>query len=295
MVNDVPYEIRDPRFALLVREAARLERLWTGGTWLEGPVHLPASGQLLFSDIPNDRTLRLDEVTGEVTVAEQPAGNQNGHTLDRDGRVLSCEHLSRSVTRTEHDGRRVVVADRFEGKRLNSPNDVVVHSDGSVWFSDPTYGIDSDHEGKASPSEIGASYVYRVDPTDGTVSAIVTDMVQPNGLAFSRDESILYVADSGGSHRGADCPPVIRAYPVGADGRSVGPGETLATCEQGFFDGFRVDDHGNLWTSAADGVHCLADDGTLLGKVLVPEVVANVELVGARLYICATTSLYAIG
>jgi gluconolactonase len=290
-------EERDPRFSTLVLGNAQLDHLWTGGRWCEGPVYVPAGRHLLFSDIPNDRTLRFDEVSGTVSVFEQPARNQNGHTLDLAGRVISCEHGARVVSRTNHDGRREVIADSFAGKRLNSPNDVIVRSDGSIWFSDPTYGIDSDYEGESSSSEIGSSDVYRIDPDDGSIAAVIGDMEQPNGLAFSPDESILYVADTGATHKGAEaCPPVIKAYPM-AGGLPTGTSQVFATCEQGLFDGFRVDVHGNLWTSAGDGVHCFAADGTLLGKILVPEVVANVELGGPkrnRLYICATTSLYAI-
>jgi len=296
-VLDPAIEARDRRFYGLVIHNAHIDHLWTGARWTEGPVYVPAARALLFSDIPNDRTLRYDELTGTVVTFEQPARNQNGHCLDLEGRVVSCEHRGRAVSRIGHDGRREVLADRFEGKRLNSPNDAVVHSDGSVWFTDPTYGIDSDYEGDRAESEIGASNVYRIDP-DGTVTAVITDMVRPNGLAFSPDSSVLYVADTGMSHMGRSCPPDIRAYPVAADGRGVsGPGRTFATCDNGLFDGFRVDRAGNVWASAGDGVHCFAPDGTLLGKIQLPEVVANVEFGGPkrnRLYICATTGLYAM-
>ena len=296
VATETTIEIRDPRFSPLVLVNSQLERLWTGGRWCEGPVYVPAGRYLLFSDIPNDRTMRYDEPSGRVAVFEQPARNQNGHTLDRHGRVVSCEHRARAVTRIAYDGHREVLADSFDGKRLNSPNDVVVRSDGSVWFSDPTYGIDSDYEGDRSSSEIGASNVYRIDPESGSVTAVITDMVQPNGLAFSPDESVLYVADTGATHQGPACPPVIRSYAMKA-GLPTGASDVFATCEQGLFDGFRIDVHGNLWTSAGDGVHCFAADGTLLGKIHVPEAVANLELGGPkrnRLYICATTSLYAI-
>ena len=299
MALDPAIEVIDRRFHRYVIHNAHIDHLWTGARWTEGPVYVPAGRYLIFSDIPNDRTLRYDELAETVTVFEQPARNQNGHCLDLEGRVVSCEHRGRAVSRIGHHGGREVLADSFDGKRLNSPNDVVVAGDGGVWFTDPTYGIDSDYEGDRAESEIGASYVYRIDPNDGSVDAVITDMVRPNGLAFSPDESILYVADTGISHVGPKtCPPDIRAYPVADDRRSVtGPYTTFATCGEGVFDGFRVDAAGNLWTSAGDGVHCYADDGTLLGKIRIPEVVANVEFGGLkrnRLYICATTSLYAM-
>ena len=300
MALDPAIEVIDKRFYGLVIHNAHIDHLWSGARWTEGPVYHPAGRYLLFSDIPNDRTLRYDELSGTVHVFEQPALNQNGHCLDLEGRVVSCEHRGRAVSRIGHDGRREVLADRFEGKRLNSPNDVVVHSDGGVWFTDPTYGIDSGYEGDRAESEIGASNVYRIDP-DGSIAAVITDMVRPNGLAFSPDESILYVAYTGVSHVGRACPPDIRAYPVAADGRTTAGGPsaytTFATCNSGVFDGFRVDRAGNVWSSAGDGVHCFAPDGTLLGKIHLPEVVANVEfgsLKRNRLYICATTGLYAM-
>lgn len=296
MALDPAIEVLDRRFYGLVIHNAHPERLWTGARWTEGPVYVPAGQYLVFSDIPNDRTLRFDERTGQVVDFERPALNQNGHCLDLEGRIVSCEHRGRAVSRLGHDGRREVLADTWEGKRLNSPNDVVVASDGGIWFTDPTYGIDSDYEGDAAPSQIGSSHVYRIDPESGDLAPVVTDMVQPNGLAFSPDESILYVADTGVSHVGRDCPPVIRAYPSTRDKCSLtGEHTVFATCDEGVFDGFRVDRAGHVWTSAGDGVHCFHPDGTLLGKIRFPEVVANVEFGGLkrnRLYVCATTSLY---
>ena len=189
-----------------------------------------------------------------------------------------------------------MLVERYQGKRLNSPNDVVVKSDGSIWFSDPTYGIDSDYEGDAAPSEIGASFVYRYDPASGDCAAVATDFVKPNGLAFSPDEKLLYIADTGATHL-KDGPRHIRRFAVGPDGRALSGGEVFAICDPGLFDGFRLDVRGNIWTSAGDGVHCYSPDGTLLGKINVPEVVANVCFGGPkrnRLFIAATTSLYAI-
>jgi gluconolactonase len=290
------FEPLDPRFHALVLGNVHLERLYTGCRWSEGPAYFAAGRYLVWSDIPNDRVMRWDETDGSVSVFQQPAWNANGHTVDRQGRLLSCEHRGRCVSRTEHDGRRTVLATQFEGRRLNSPNDLVVKSDGSIWFTDPTYGIDSEYEGDAAPSELGASNVYRIDPDSGDVQAVITDMVKPNGLAFSPDERQLYVADTGATHVSGG-PRHLRRYALRAVGRGVqGNGPLFASLDAGFFDGLRVDRHGNVWSSAADGVACFAPDGTLLGRIRVPEVVANVCFGGAkrnRLFICGTTSLYA--
>ena len=272
-------EVLDDRFHRLLHGSARIDQLWTGGRWCEGPAYVPAGRYLVWSDIPNDRLMRWDETDGSVSVYEQPCRNQNGHTLDAQGRLVACEHRGRCVSRIEPDGSRTVLADRFEGSRLNSPNDVVVKSDGSIWFTDPTYGIDSDYEGDRAESEIGASNVYRIDPETRAVTLVIDDLVKPNGIAFSPDKSLLYVSDTGRSHR-PDCEPTIRAYPVAVD--HVHDGHDFATCDSGVFDGFRVDTMGNVWSSAGDGVHVFAPDGTLLGKILIPEAVANVEFGGAE-------------
>lgn len=286
-------DIRDPAFARMVLPNTHLERLWTGGRWLEGPVWLGMVRMLVFSDIPNDRMLRLDEQSGEVALFRAPSGHANGNTLDHQGRLITCEHGNRRVTRTGHDGRLTVLADRWQGKRLNSPNDVVVAPDGAIWFTDPTYGIDSDYEGHAAPSEIGSANLYRVDPATGEVTLQAEGFVQPNGLAFSPDARFLYVADTGASHR-PDGPRHIRRFALGPGG--LGPSTVLAECPAGLYDGFRLDRAGNIWTSTGEGVHCLSPDGRLLGRVLVPEAVANLCFGGPkgnRLFICATTSLYA--
>jgi gluconolactonase len=290
------FEGLDERFAKLRFENVHLERLYTGCRWAEGPAYFAAGKYLVWSDIPNDRVLRFDETSGAVSTFLAPANNHNGHSVDREGRLIACEHRGRCISRIEHDGSRRVLADRFEGKRLNSPNDAIVKSDGSIWFSDPTYGIDSDYEGDAAPPEINGSYVYRIDPDSGEVSAVATDFVKPNGLAFSLDEKQLYIADTGATHI-KNGPRHIRVADVSADGRSLGQAKLFAQSTAGLFDGFRLDTNGNIWTSAGDGVHVYAPDATLIGKIKVPEVVANLCFGGPkrnRLYICATTSLYAV-
>ena len=290
------YEIHDPRFRTLIIGHARLERLHTGGRWTEGPAYFPAGRYLIWSDIPNDRLLRYDETDESVSVFRQPCHHENGHTVDAQGRLVSCEHSGRCVSRTEHDGRRTVLADRIGGRRFNSPNDVVVAADGAVWFTDPPYGIDSEYEGERAPSEIGANHVYRVDPATGEAVAVILDRVCPNGLCLSPDESLLYVADTGATHV-PGLPATIHAYPARHDGGGLGEGRLFATCDRGLFDGLRCDHHGHVWTSAGDGVRCHAPDGTLLGRIRVPEAVSNVCFGGRkrnRLFITATTGLYAI-
>ncbi len=285
------FEFIDPRFGNLVKGSAKVEHLFTGSRWAEGPAWFPAHRSLIWSDIPNDRILRWDETTGQVGVFRQPAGHTNGHTVDRQGRLVSCEHGNRRVTRTEHDGSITVIADRFEGKRFNSPNDVVVKSDDSIWFTDPPYGIESDYEGNQGEPEIGGNYVYRVDGVTGAITIASDDFDRPNGLAFTPDEKRLVISDTG-----SEATRHFRIFDVNADGTLSG-GDVLAKCTVGGFDGFRFDDQGHIWTSAGDGVHCIDLDGTLLGKVYVPEGVANVVFGGARrnrLFICGTTSLYSI-
>ncbi len=292
VIEGTGFETVEPEFGGLLTGHGRVERLWTGARWSEGPAWFAAGRYLVWSDIPNNRMLRWDETDGSVSIFRDPANNSNGNTVDPQGRLVTCEHLTRRVTRTEHDGTVTVLADAHEGRRLNSPNDVVVRADGSVWFSDPSYGIMTDYEGVRQEQEIDACHVYRIDP-DGTVTIAADDYVKPNGLAFSPDQRTLYVADTGASHD-PDGPRHIRRHAVAEDGTLSG-GEVIAECTAGLFDGFRLDTAGRIWSSAADGVHCLSPDGTLLGKIHIPEIVANVCFGGPkmnRLFICGTTSLY---
>lgn len=291
------FRLHDPRFRSLVPPNGFVEKLFTGAKWAEGPVYFPAGDFLVFSDIPNNRMLRwVPDGAGEGRLTEfrRPSHFSNGNTRDPQGRLVTAEHGSRSVSRTEFDGRRTVLASSYNGKRFNSPNDVVVGPDGAVWFSDPSYGILSDYEGYTAEPEYGGRYVFRVDPASAAVEAAVTDFTQPNGLAFSPDGRTLYVADSGASHD-PQGPRHIRSFEVGAGGRLKG-GEVFATVDAGIPDGLRLDARGNVWTSAGDGVHCFSPQGELLGKILIDEPVANLEFGGPRgnrLFITATTSLYA--
>jgi gluconolactonase len=295
-IEGTGFEVLDPGFEDCFIGHAKVERLWTGGRWLEGPAYFAAGRYLVWSDIPNNRIMRWDETDGSVSTFRTPSGNSNGHTVDNQGRLVSCEHLSRRVTRTEFDGSIKVIASHFEGKRLNSPNDVVVKSDGSIWFTDPSYGILMDYEGERAESEIGACHVYRCDPETDDVQKVASDYVKPNGIAFSPDESELFIADTGATHTMGG-PKHIRRHRVNEDGKSLGAGAVFAECTSGLFDGFRFDRDGRIWTSAEDGVHCLAPDGTLIGKIILPEIVSNVCFGGPklnRLFITATTSLYSV-
>ena len=288
------FEIIDGRFRNLLTGHGRVERLWTGGRWTEGPTWFGAGRYLVFSDIPNNRMMRYDECDGHVSVFRGPSNNTNGNTTDRQGRLVSCEHLTRRVTRTELDGSVSVLADRFKGKRFNSPNDVVVKSDGSIWFTDPSYGILTDYEGIKAAMELERCDVYRIDGQSGEISIVADDFMKPNGLAFSRDESLLHVADTGLSHN-PDGPKHIRSFKVNSDGKTLGTSKVFAVCSVGMFDGFRVDTDDRIWSSAADGVHCFLPGGDLIGKIKLPEICGNVSFGGPlrnRLFMCGTTSLY---
>lgn len=285
------FEAIEPEFGRFVLGNAPVKQLATGFDWVEGPVWFGDAGCLLFSDIPNDRILRWTPGSG-ITTYRQPSNYANGHTRDRQGRLISCEHGTRRVTRTEHDGRITVIADGFSGRPLNSPNDVIVARDGGIWFSDPHYGIMTNYEGFAAEQE-NPCVVYRADPATGTLDVMVDDMNCPNGLAFSPDERRLYVADTGRMF--TQDAQQVRVYDM-EDGRPV-KGRHFHTISPGCADGIRVDSDGNLWSSAADGVHCISPDGRLLGKILVPELVSNLCFGGRakhELYITATTSVYRI-
>jgi gluconolactonase len=280
-----------------------VERLATGFRWAEGPVYFPAGRFLLFSDIPNNRIMRLSEDDNHLSVFRAPSMNSNGNTIDRVGRLVTCEHGTRRVTRTEFDGSITIIADSYNGKKLNAPNDVVVASDGSIWFSDPLYGIMGYYEGLKAEQEQAKQNVYRVDPQSGEVKVVVDDFVEPNGLAFSPDEKKLYVVDTGYSD-GPDNPAHIRVFDVDIASGNLTNGKVFVDdFKPSNSDGVRVDISGNVWCSMGwgdpqeDGVRCYAPDGDLIGKIHVPETCANLCF-GARfknrLYICGSTSLYAV-
>ncbi len=286
--------VTDAGLDALIDPHASLTRLADGGAWVEGPVWLPREQALEYSDIPNDRALRWSEAHG-LEVVRQPNDFTNGNTLDREGRVVHCEHGSRAVTRTELDGSRVTLVTHHAGGRLNSPNDVIVARDGSIWFTDPPYGIIFPREGHPAPMEQAGCFVYRFDPGSGSLSIACDAATHPNGLAFSPDESVLYVADTHAAIEPA-APRRLFALDVEDGRRAVRP-RVIHTLADGLFDGFRVDVRGNIWTSAHDGIHILAPDGHELGRVLVPEITSNCVFGGPdgrRLFITASSSLYAV-
>ncbi len=288
------YEILDPRFREMVLPNAPLERLADGFRWLEGPVWFADLQCLLFSDIPNDRVMRWT-ATGGVSVFREPSRFANGHTRDREGRLIGCLHGGRALVRTEYDGSVTTLADHYQGKRLNSPNDVVVKSDGSLWFSDPPYGIQTDYEGGRREPELPAN-LYRLDPADGSLAAVCRGIAGPNGLCFSPDETLLYVTDTGVQFD-PDSPRRILVFDVAGDGRALAHGRDFHEVSPGHADGIRCDEDGNVWAAAGDGVHCIAADGTLLGKIRVPCTVSNFcfgDRHYSRLFLCASQALYAI-
>ena len=287
----------DPVFSRYILPLAAVERLYTGCRWSEGPVWFGDGRYLLWSDIPNNRMLKWEEETGAVSVYRRPSNFGNGNTRDRQGRLVTCEHGGRRVTRTGHDGRLCVVMDSWQGKRLSSPNDVVVKSDGSIWFTDPPFGLLGNYEGHKAEPEVG-QHVYRVDGDTGEATVVADDVLGPNGLCFSPDESLLYVVESRGvPHR------KILAYDVSADGRSIHGKRVFVDAGPGTPDGMRCDLDGNLWCGwgmgdeALDGVFVFAPDGTHIGRIALPERCANVCFGGLernRLFMAASQSLYAL-
>ena len=296
---DPAVEVIDPRFKAYINGNAALERLYTGARWGEGPVWFGDRNCLLFSDIPNNRILCWDGNTGQTSVYRQNSNYSNGHTRDLQGRLISCEHYTRRVTRTEFDGSITVLAASYQGKPLNAPNDVVVKSDGSIWFTDPGYGILFNYEGQLAPLELNTN-VYRLDPGTGQMTVVADDFDKPNGLCFSPDESILYISDTGTSHD-PDGPAHIRKLHV--DGDAVKDAGIFVDMKPSTSDGFRADMDGNIWTSSGwagvgyDGVQVYSPEAELLGRIHLPETCANVCFGGpkrTRLFMAASQSLYAL-
>ena len=296
-----PVEILDARAHDLVPSDAQLERLATGAAWSEGPIWMHEDASVLWSDIPNNRMLRWHPTQGQ-SVWREAIEFTNGHYREADGALLHCSHGLRAIVRTRqpvgaHKAIDEIVVDRYLGKRLNSPNDVVVKSDGSIWFTDPPYGITSDHEGHQAESELGKNYVFRFDPNTRVLRAVSDFPEEPNGLAFSPDESLLYVSDTSAALKkdGSGHHHIVQFDVVGGD--TLANPRIFAVIEPGLSDGFRLDARGWIFTSSADSVQVLHPDGTLLAKIPVPEKVGNLTFGGAArdaLYICATTSLYRI-
>jgi gluconolactonase len=292
---DPSVRVLDERFEPYVLTLAKVERIATGCRWAEGPVWFGDARCLVWSDIPNDRLMRWDEQTGVTSVWRQPSNYANGNTRDVGGRLVTCEHGGRRVTRTEYDGTVTVLADGWQGKRLNSPNDVVVSRDGSVWFTDPAFGISGDYEGHRAPAELPTN-LYRLDGTTQELSVAASELRWPNGLAFSPDESRLYVVES----RGIPGPTIVVLDVV--DGALTNP-RVLVDGEDGHPDGLRVDEDGNLWCGwgmgapGLDGVRVFAPDGTAIGHIDLPERCANVTFGGParnRLFMAATSSIYSL-
>jgi len=287
--------VLDDRFERLVPAGARAERLAAGAIWAEGPVYLPDDDSVIWSDVRSDRVRRWSPAEADSTLYA-PGDFANGHTLDRDGRVLACEHGLRRVARYEADGSRTTVVDRHQGHRLNSPNDLIVASDGAVWFTDPPYGILDDSEGHAAASELAGCFVFRLDRVTGELDVVTDVMEHPNGLAFSPDESVLYVSDTSAARRAGGNHHIL-AFDVVGGGRRLANPRTFVVMEPGFADGLRVDVAGNIWTSAGDGIHVLDAAGVELGRILLPEAASNCVFGGRdgrRLFVTATSNLWSI-
>ncbi|MAR08060.1 MAG: gluconolactonase [Cyanobium sp. NAT70] len=288
------YDVVDPAFNQLILFNAQLECLFEGGRWLEGPVWFGDQQRLLFSDIPSDRILSWTEQDG-VTLFRGNAGYPNGQTRDRYGRLLTCSHGRRALLRTEHSGEVVELVESHRGKPLNTPNDVIVKSDHTVWFTDPLYGLVNDYEGGRRKSE-QVPTVYRYDPADGSLQAMTDSIAGPNGLAFSPDESLLYVVETSDPND-LDPDRSIQVFDVKEGGRRLVNQRLFARVHPGNADGIRVDQMGHVWSSAGDGVHCLAPDGSLLGRILTSKVVGNICFGGAfanRLFLCSWDSVLSI-
>ena len=287
--------LEDLGFECLFRVELGMQCIDSSCLWAEGPVYLASLQSLVWSDIPHNRMLCWHLPSQTTSVFRSPSNFANGNTLDAAGRLLTCEHGSRRLVRQEIGQPVEVLASSWNGMRLNSPNDVVVARDGGVWFTDPTYGIDSDYEGHRANSDIGACHVYRIDPQSGRCEAMITDAVRPNGIAFNPAQSLLYISDTGGTHVPGG-PRHIRVFSV--DGaKTLSGGRIFAECAHGYFDGFRVDAMGRIWTSAGDGVHCYSPEGACLGKIRIAQAVANLEFGGAGrsdLFVCATHAVYRI-
>lgn len=291
------FEILDERFERLLLPESKLEQLGSGGDWVEGPVYFNNDGDeyVVWSDIPNNRMLKWSPVEG-VSVFRQPSNYTNGNYRDQEGRLISCEHGNRRVSRTEHDGSVITLVDRYHGLRLNSPNDLVVKSDNTIWFTDPAYGIlAGTREGTASPHEVPGDFVYRFDAETGDLTIVASDFVKPNGLAFSPDEKRLYVSDTAGSHD-PHGNHHVRVFDV-IDGKTLANGRLFVEISPGLPDGFRFDHNGYLYISSKDSIQVYTEDREKLGRILVPETVSNCTFGGAeknQLFITAGTSLYAI-
>jgi len=297
---DPAIEVLDPRFAQYAIGNAALERLYTGARWTEGPVWFGDGRYLLWSDIPNNRMMRWIEETGDVGVYRSPSENSNGNTRDKQGRLVTCEHRTRRITRTELDGSVTVLMDTYQNKRLNAPNDVVVHRDGHVWFTDPGYGIMIAYEGSKAEFELPTS-VYRLNPDTGEATVVTDELERPNGLCFSPDYTKLYISDTGASHK-PNHPRRIFVYDVIDDAR-LANGRMFYDMGLAMADGIRCDVDGNLWSSSGwagagyDGVYVLAPDATLIGKIHLPEPVSNLCFGGLnrnRLFMTAGQSVYAL-
>ncbi|WP_207461171.1 SMP-30/gluconolactonase/LRE family protein [Azospirillum sp. SYSU D00513] len=287
---------RVERFDALVPRGARLRRLAGGYAWCEGPVWAPAFGGFVFSDVKANREHVIDPATGTVRTLREPSGFANGHAVDRAGRLVVCEHGGRRVSLTGKDGVNRMLVESYQGRRFNSPNDVAVKSDGTIWFTDPVFGLKSPAEGGGGRMELPGAFVYRFDPATGGIDAVAKEAGQPNGIAFSPDESVLYVSDTARSLEQGSNGHAILAYDVGADGKLSGR-RVFAEIDPGVPDGFALDVKGNLFTSAGDGVHILSPEGEELGRIPTPRTAANLAfggVHGSTLLICAMDTVYSM-